>query len=59
MPSRSEGRGGAERESDRAKPKYLFKVRAQRVPCEYSRSALVRTKDRFAEIHMERAAREL
>ena len=26
MPSRSEGRGGAEREPDRAKPKYLFKV---------------------------------
>ncbi len=44
MPSRSEGRGGAEREPDRAKPKYLFKVRAQRVPCEYSRSAPIRTR---------------
>ncbi len=44
MPSRSEGRGGAEREPDRAKPKYLFKVRAQRVPCGYSRSAPIRTR---------------
>ncbi len=31
--------GGAEREPDRAKPEYLFKVRAQRVPYEFPRSA--------------------
>jgi hypothetical protein len=45
MPSRSEGWGGAKREPDRAKPKYLFKVAKH--PFRHPRSA-PNNKERFA-----------
>ncbi len=50
------GWGGAEREPDRAKPKYLFKV-AKR-PFRYSRSAPI-DKERCANIYKVRAPRDL